>query len=514
MAQGANIVIVGGGTAGWLSALIIQEHARRAHLDLKISVLESSKIPTIGVGEGTTAVFRALFEQFGFDELEFIRETGATIKFGIRHQDWRHVGHSYDGPIDDPHAVVQPPAGAGSEYLNIYSVASGRPVSEMHLFDHLLKRSKSPYAIKPDGSLVPVGPYHYAYHFDQALVGKYLRDKSQGIEKIDGTVSGIQRDPETGDIVSLAVEEGGSVKGDFFIDATGFRKRLIMQELGGEWVSYANDLPVNRAMPFWVDIKQGDEISPYTLAWAREAGWMWSIPTQERYGCGYVYCDQFKSPEEAQREIETALGHPIEPRNDIRFDIGRLKEAWINNCLAVGLSSSFLEPLEATSIHGTVVQMMLFTGRFLNDDPRKMNSAAREDYNRRVARQVDDFRTFINLHYVTQRQDTEFWKFVSRECIHEETEDRLQRWQTEMPRHENFTPFLGGLPHVEAQLYYPVLDGLGHLNQSVAKAEMAAQPKVRNAARKYVTSLTREYKQAATKAMDHAAFLAHARAAG
>ena len=145
-----------------------------------------------------------------------------------------------------------------------------------------------------------MGPFHYAYHFDQALVGRYLRKKSSGIAQVDGTVAGIERDPASGHITALKLEEGGRVTGDFFIDATGFRKRLIGQEMGGRWHSYRAELPVNRAMPFWIDIAEGEEIAPYTLAWAREAGWLWSIPTQKRYGCGYVYSDAFKTPGRGQ----------------------------------------------------------------------------------------------------------------------------------------------------------------------------------------------------------------------
>jgi hypothetical protein len=511
--ESSHFVIVGGGTAGWLAALIIQDAARGKHLHLKISVIESSKIPTIGVGEGTTAVFRAMLQRFGFDELEFLRDTEATIKLGIRHRDWRRVGVTYDGPIDDPHQALSPPADAPSEYLNVYSVAAGRPVSEMHLFKHLMERRKSPYGRRKDGSLIPVGPFHYAYHFDQALVGRYLKKKSSDIAEIDGTVAGVEKNPTTGNINALTLEEGGTIAGDFFIDATGFRKRLICLEMGGTWRSYRAELPVNRALPFWLDIEEGEEIAPYTHAWAREAGWLWSIPTQKRYGCGYVYSDEFKTPDEARAEIEAALGRPIEPRNDIRFDVGRLDRAWIGNCLAVGLSSSFLEPLEATSIHGTVVQMLMFAGGFLRDAAQATDKQ-RDDYNSRVAHQVDDFRTFINMHYVSQRDDTPFWRFVRNESIHTDTEARLERWRHEMPRHEHFPQFLGGLPHVEAQLHYPVLDGLCLLDRRVAKAELAKLPSMRAFARKSVDSLVREYKQASSKALGHAEYLALARAAG
>ncbi len=505
-----HFVIVGGGTAGWIAAFILQDSARRSGLDARISVVESSKIPTVGVGEASTAAFRVFLQHFKLDEFDFFRETGATFKLGIRHQDWRRKGYTYYGPIDDPHQVVAPPPGAPSDYLNVYSVASGRKVQDMHLFGPLLERKKAPFAKRADGSLIPLGPFHYAFHFDQALVGKFLKARSSGIAIVDAIVAGVERHTETGGIAALVLDDGGKLSGDFFVDATGFRKQLIVKELNAPWLSYARELPVNRALPFWLDIKPGEEIANYTLAWAQEAGWMWQIPTQTRYGCGYVYSDEFRTPEEAKLEAERVLGREIDVRGDIRFQIGRLEKAWIGNCLAVGLSSSFLEPLESTSIHGTIVQMMLFAGRYLKH-PADMTEADRDDYNARVGRQVDDFRTFVNTHYVVERDDTPFWRNVRAERLHPETRERLARWRTEMPRREHFQDFLFGLPHVETQLHYPVLDGLGLLDQDLAKREMAERPDVRAFARKTVESLTKEYKLAATKALGHAEFLEHVR---
>jgi hypothetical protein len=510
MSAPAHFVIVGGGTAGWIAAFIFQDSARRAKLDARISVVESSKIPTVGVGEASTAAFRVFLQRFGISEFEFFRETGATFKLGIRHQDWRRRGYTYYGPIDDPHQVVAPPPGAPSDYLNVYCVAAGRKVQDMHLFGPLLERKKAPYAKRADGSLIPLGPFHHAFHFDQALVGKFLKARSAGIGIVDAVVSGVERDGETGDIRALVLDGGEKLAGDFFVDATGFRKQLIVKELNAPWISYARELPVNRALPFWIDIKPGEEIANYTLAWAQEAGWMWQIPTQTRYGCGYVYSDEFRTPEEAKLEVERALGREIDARGDIRFQIGRLEKAWMGNCLAVGLSSSFLEPLESTSIHGTIVQMMLFADRYLKH-PADMTAADRDDYNARVGRQVDDFRTFVNTHYVVERDDTPFWRNVRAERLHKETRERLARWQTEMPRREHFADFLFGLPHVETQLHYPVLDGLGLLDPNLAKAEMARQPEVRAFARKTVDGLVKEYKLAASKALGHAEFLEHVR---
>ena len=499
--------MVGGGAAGWLATLVLQDAAKRRGLDMAITVVDSSRIPTIGVGEGTTAAFRMLLRHFGFDEMEFFRETEATVKFGIRHCDWRRPGEHYDGPIDDPHAVVEAAPGAPSEYLNAYAVAAGRPLQDMHLFGHLMARARAPYARGADGGLVPLGPFHYAYHFDQALVGRFLRARSKGVEVIDATVAQVEIDAGTGAIAALLMEDGQRLAGDFFVDATGFRRRLIGEALGGKWVSYASALPVNRAMPFWIDIEPNAEIDNFTQARALDSGWLWRIPTQRRYGCGYVYNDAFLSPEEARREVEAKLGRAIDVRNDIRLDVGRLETPWMANCLAIGLSSSFLEPLEATSIHGSVVQLMMFAKHFLKA-PAHMTPRDREDYNRRVGRQVDDFRTFINMHYLGGRADTPFWRDLAANKVHEETRARLQQWRREMPKREHFRPFLGGLPHVEAQLYYPVLDGLGLLDQNVARAEMDSAPKIRAFARKTYEALRKEYLAAAGKALGHAEFMA------
>jgi glycine/D-amino acid oxidase-like deaminating enzyme len=495
-----RFVIVGGGTAGWLSALMLQEAIVQQKLNATVTVVESSKIPTIGVGEGTTAVFRQMLKHFGFDELEFLKETQATIKFGIRHKDWRRLGHQYDGPIDDPHLVVEPAGGRPQSYIDIFSTAAGRRIADTHLFSYLLDQQKAPFARKAGGGLVPIGPYHHAFHFDQALAGQYLRRKAKGVETIDAQVSSAKRDSNTGDITAL-ITDAGDIAGDFFIDCTGFRRSLINGVMGGEWVSYSDVLPLNRAMPFWLDIKEGEELSPFTMAWAQKAGWMWMIPTQARIGCGYVYSDAFTTPDQAKAEIETVLGRKIEPRNDIKIDAGRQRDAWIGNCLSIGLASSFLEPLEATSIHGTVVQMMVFTRFHL-----KMLEGSKA-YNDFAARQVDDFRDFINLHYVSERRDTPFWEAVASDYISPATKVRLNLWKSKMPAYEDFTPLPGGFAHTEQQLYYPVLDGLGLLNRDVARKFMDAHPELRVKAKLAADSLSAEYRAAAPRALSHREFL-------
>lgn len=489
-----HIVIVGGGTAGWLAAMMLSDDAARMKTGTKVTVIESSKIGVIGVGEGSTAVFRQMLRRFNLDEEEFLRETGATIKYAIRHRDWRRLGHTYDGPIDDPHLV------APGVRLDEYAVAAGRPVAEAHLFQHLLSAKKGPFALK-DGRRVPAGPFQYAYHFDQALVGAWLRRKAKGIALIDDQVTGVDKGGDG--ITALVLEGGQRVEADFFLDCTGFRRRLI-GEMGAVWQSFSDVLPINRAMPFWVDIKDGEEIDPCTLAWAQKAGWLWWIPTQGRYGAGYVYSDRHTTPDQAKAEVEAALGYAIHPRNDIKIDAGRLRDVWIGNCVAVGLSSSFLEPLEATSIHGTIVQMMMLA-------PWMGNPDGRDRYNAAVGQQVDDFRDFIRLHYVSERRDSPFWRDVA--ASHPDVvKDRLALWQTKVPSRDDFPRFPPGLEHlglahVQEQLYVPVLDGLGLLNQTAARAAMAQDPAGRTKAREVHAGLVKEYSAAAKQCLPHRAWL-------
>ena len=484
-----HIVIAGGGTAGWLAAMMLSDVAVREKTGTKVTVIESSKIGTIGVGEGSTAVFRQMLKHFGLDEEEFLRDTGATIKYGIRHRDWRRLGHTYDGPIDDPNLV------AGGAMLDTYAVAAGRSVGEAHLFQHLLNGRRAPVA-EVEGRYVPAGPFHHAFHFDQAMAGAWLRRKAKGIAIIDDQITGVETGQ--GGIAALRLESGQKVEADFFLDCTGFRRALV-RELGAEWISYRDILPVNRAMPFWVDIREGEEIDPCTLAWAQTSGWLWWIPTQGRYGAGYVYSDAHTTPDRAKAEIEAALGYEIHLRNDIRIDAGRQKDAWIGNCVALGLSSSFLEPLEATSIHGTIVQLLMLAKWIGTPEGRAL-------YNAAAGRQVDDFRDFIRLHYVTERRDSPFWRDVAASHPAVVT-DRLALWQTKMPGAEDFPPFPLGLPHLQGQLYMPVLDGLGLLNRDVAKAVMAADPKARDKARATHAALVAEYSRAAARCLQHRHYL-------
>lgn len=497
-----HIAVVGGGTAGWLAALLLHSASKRAGKALRVSVVESPDIPTVGVGEGSTAFFRSVLKTLELDEREFLRETGATLKFGIHHRGWRKDRRDYFGPIDDPNLLDAAPDALPANWLHQAQIAAGEEVAPAHLFTWLMRGRKSAWT--PKG--LAVSPFDHAYHFDQARLGRYLASKAEGIAHIRAEVSGLERDGQTGDVTALALKDAPPLPVDLVIDCTGFR-RAILGPMGADWVSYSDILPLNRAMPFWLDHDESRDIAPFTTAQALSSGWMWGIPVQDRMGCGYVYSDAHVTADAAQAELERHLGRKIEPRGSIPINPGRVREAWIGNVVALGLAQSFLEPLEATSIHGTLVQIVLFLGDF--DFAALMSgktAARRRAYNAKVAQQVDDFAQFINLHYAGGREDSAFWRAMTEDGLSDQTRDRLAQWRNAPVLPSDFPEFLPGLPHMGSELYTPVLDGLGHLSPHAAKTAFA-QPAQKAQARKLTRSRISEFKSAARQAQGHRAFL-------
>ncbi len=500
-----HIAIVGGGTAGWLAALVLRKAFQKSATPLpRISVIESPNIPTVGVGEGSTSLLRQILLDLKIDEAEFLKETGATFKFGILHNGWAVPGQSYYGPIDDPHFLVPAPPDARGPWLHTARIGSGKPVQDAHLFTYLMRSKKAPFASSGDKGMVPVSPLHHAYHFDQARLGRFLARKAAGIDHVKAEVHDIVRHPETGDITDLRLDGAADLPVDFIVDCTGFR-RAIIGRMGASWHSYADILPLNKAMPFWVEHE--GPLAPFTEARALSAGWMWRIPTQERMGCGYVFSDIHLSADAARAEIEASLGHAIEPRGLISIDPGRQERAWIGNCVSLGLSQSFLEPLEATSIHGTLVQLLLLSQSSAAELTGGNQRAARDRYNETVAGQVDDYAHFINLHYAGGRTDSPFWAEMTAGGIAPAVQNRLKIWQKEPVRRAHFPAFPDALPHVQEQLHVPVLDGLGLLPRGPSRNEMSVYPKVRAQARKTVEGLIAEFKTAARQAVDHGDYL-------
>lgn len=462
-----KLVIVGGGTAGWITALLI---ARR-HPNHEVTVVESSKIGVVGVGESTTGFMTDLllnsFYDLGCDINEFIVETGATLKFGIKHKGWtNNLDQYYIGPIDGSWTNASSP-----DAMFCWGVKS-LP------YEKLLTTSRCGYWTEYKHSNYNKNtntfdiPSH-AMHVDAHLVGKYFQKltlKNRNASYIDGEIINVNLDTVSGNIKSLDLIDGTTVEGDFFIDCSGFHK-VLMKKLDSKWISYQDKLPLNTAIPFLLNYEENEEPDLCTTAWAQKNGWMWQIPMMDRKGNGYVFCDAFTTPDKAKEEIETLLGKEINANKVIKFDAGRQQDSWIKNCVAIGLSSAFLEPLEATSIHSSIVQARIFVFEYLKSNYEEtMNQGSKNIHNKRVKRMYDDIKDFLVMHYMGGRNDSEFWKYIKTgETRTDFVKDLLEMSKTKMPCIHDFPGYFGsaGWP-----LYSYVMAGIGVLDKSVAAKEL------------------------------------------
>lgn len=399
-----NVVIVGGGTAGWIAAASM---AKLLGNTVSIKLIESDVIGTVGVGEATIPQIRRLNMILGLDENDFIKNTNATFKLGIEFNDWGKIGDRYLHTFGD----------AGINLNNLlfhhYWLRSVKEGSKKTLWDYSL-HSRSAYTNK-FGRLERVGNTSmtglaYAFHFDAALYAKYLRAYSEqhGVSRVEGKVINVNLNTETGFIESVDLERDERISGDLFIDCTGFRALLIGQALGVEYDDWSRWLVCDRAVA--VGSEKLDPLIPYTKATAHSAGWQWRIPLQHRVGNGHVFCSSFTNDEEATQSLLKNLdGEPIAEPKVLKFITGRRKKFWHKNCVSLGLASGFLEPLESTSIH--LIQSNV--SRLLELFPTKdFDPDFEKEYNRLVSREYETVRDFLILHYhQTERDDSEFWNY-------------------------------------------------------------------------------------------------------
>ena len=454
-----KIVIVGGGTAGWLAALMISK-IRPEHT---VTCIESSKIGIIGAGEGSTGsltnIVQNVMWDFGIDEQDFIKECDATIKLGIKHIGWNEdPSKFYIGPID------------GTPTSNdrcdiVFQHALGyREQDYLHLATELgykIHHNKNSF-VEPAGN--------HAYHFDAHKVGQYFKKISNTVTHIDSEVEQVQLNSESGYVDSVKLSNGNTVEGDMFIDASGFNQ-VLMKAVGGKWKSYKENLPVNSALPFLLPYEDDEIIEPVTNAWAQNNGWCWQIPTKNRRGCGYVFCDDFVTPDQAHAELEQTIGRKVDPIRHIKFDSGRQETLWIKNVLSIGLCAAFAEPLEATSIHTTIMQLKHFIyGSLGATREQTCNEGTVQEYNKTNGHLYDTMKDFLVAHYTCGRKDTEFWKYINSgatstdfvRSIHEVCKHRVPN-TTLFPRQEGSA----GWP-----LWSYVLAGTGALTSEVAEKEV------------------------------------------
>lgn len=400
-----QIVIAGGGTAGWMAAAAFSKVLGN---ECSIRLVESEEIGTIGVGEGTVPHLKLFNDLLGVDDVEFVRNTQGTFKLGIQFNDWARPGDSYvHGFGEIGHDISLLP------FHQFWIKARQRGVAE-DIGAYSLNTVAAPRGrFMPSATDVPANSplanVAYAYHFDAGLYARFLRRyaEQRGVRRSEGRIASIEQRPDDGFVAALVMESGERIDGDLFIDCTGFRGLLIEQTLHTGYHDFSHWLPCDRAMA--VGCERVAQLAPYTRSTARAAGWQWRIPLQHRTGNGHVYCSEYMSDDEAAAVLLANLdGKPLGEPRLLRFTTGARKQAWNRNVVALGLAVGFLEPLESTSIY------MIQSGiaRLLDMWPQRDFSPVLIDrYNARSRFEYEHLRDFLILHYyANQRDDSPFWK--------------------------------------------------------------------------------------------------------
>ena len=410
-----HFTIVGGGTAGWLTSLYI----KKSYPWAEVTVISSSEIGILGAGEGTTPHFVSFLDELGIPASDIIKNAKGTIKNGIKFTNWNGDSKAYFHPFSDDDNLsnfsISNFNGDGVTSINLLEILKGESLdnscfSALASYNNSVKFSidkhinnKEDNAINHFNSLGTFG-----LHFDAVLLEKFLKKTAvyRGIRFVDAEVDEILTD-EDGYITGLKTTNGKEFESNFVFDCSGFKRKIIGEFYKSEWKSYSESLPNKRAIAFTIE-NTSNNIPPYTDSIAMKNGWMWKIPVQGRFGCGYVFDSDFATDEEIKKELEEYFGNPIEVVNSFNFDAGRYEKTWIKNCIAIGLSAGFIEPLEATSIMTSILSL---EEHIMNN----LGAISKNDFyinrfNARVNKIHDDTKDFIYLHYLTKRDDSEFWK--------------------------------------------------------------------------------------------------------
>jgi 2-polyprenyl-6-methoxyphenol hydroxylase-like FAD-dependent oxidoreductase len=406
-----KVVIVGGGSAGWITAApLARMLCDPGAQPCEVVVVESPEIGTVGVGEATLPTIAFYNQMLGLDEADFVKKTRASFKLGIEFKDWGRIGHRFFHGFGDfgPTIHSRP---LWMYWLRLRASEPDLPSYEEWSTATMMARHQR-FALPQDGEPSPANAYGYAYHFDAALYGTYLRDYAQrhGAQRIEGTIVNVEMRPDDGFVAAVHLRDGRRIDGDLFIDCSGFRALLIDGAMKSRYEDWSHWLPCDRALA--VPCERVDPMTPYTTSTAKAAGWQWRIPLQHRTGNGLVYCSAHLSDDEAAQTLLAGLdGQALDDPRPLRFTTGRRREAWVKNVVAIGLSSGFLEPLESTSLQLIMDGVSRLTA--LMPD-RHFAPALAAEFNRQMAYRYESVRDFIILHYkLGERRDSAFWRYCA-----------------------------------------------------------------------------------------------------
>jgi tryptophan halogenase len=419
-----QIVIVGGGTAGWMAAAAFSCLLEKGAVT--ITLVESDEIGTVGVGEATIPPLIAFNNMLGINEDEFLAATQGTFKLGIEFVDWGAAGERYFHPFG-PHGQDFRGVHFHQLYLREARRRSLPDIAEWSMSAAAAARRR--FARPPPDARLPLSQLAYAFHFDAGLYARFLRTYAErnGVTRVEGKVVDVAVDGEVGHVAAVTLADGRQLAGDLFIDCSGFRGLLIEEKLGTGYEDWSRWLPCDRAVA--VPCRLPGPPDPFTRSTARAPGWQWRIPLQHRMGNGLVYSSAHASRDEAEALLLANLeAEPLADPRHLAFTAGRRRLAWNANVVSMGLSSGFIEPLESTSIHfvqsGIAKLLALFPDR-------RFNPVERDEYNRQMKDVFEDVRDFIILHYkVTRRADSDFWAYCRDMVVPDSLAAKLDLWRS------------------------------------------------------------------------------------
>lgn len=393
--QKNNIVVLGGGTAGWLTALSMEN----IFPGKNITLIQSPEVGTIGVGEATTPHLPTLLRNLNIKVMDVIKYTKGSIKNGISFENWNGDGEKYFHSFGENVSNFYIP--------NIFDGDCGIQYKQILIKNKL---SMDDYQYHPRISYknrIDLENTSWALHFDASLLAEYLEKigRERGINVVEGKYKSAHTD-EQGFITNIEMDNDAVLQCDFVFDCSGFHRVLIGKHFKQKWVSYSDYLPMKCAIPFWLDSEE--EIEPYTTTTAMKYGWMWKIPLQHRIGAGYVFDSDYINEDEALQEAEEFYGKTLKVNKVIKFEAGRMENFWVKNCIAIGLSSSFIEPLEATSLFVTCNQLNSIK-HYINEFDNPQESSIKI-FNNQMEQTLNGILNFVYFHYMTKRQDSKFWQ--------------------------------------------------------------------------------------------------------